>query len=109
MRDNPLYNWTKVEKAFNAHFDDPNAMAMWLSQVRTLKMELHGGQRYTDRFLLLARKLQWDLADVSVIYQFKKGVTKSILKQLSVAESNYMLTTETHTDSNVKPIDVVIL
>lgn len=100
--------WLQLEQACRAHFENPNAMALWLSQIRELRMT-EGAQRYSDKFLKLARRLRWNLDDEMVIYQYKLGLPRILIRQLSVAESNYLLTRETQAAQDVRPIDVEIL
>ena len=94
---------------FLSHFENPNANALWLYQIRNLKMDYNGVQRYIDQFILLAKKFKWNTTEESVIYQFKAGLNHSLLRQLSVAESNYILTLETRPSDYVEPISVEIL
>ena len=66
-------------------------------------------QRYVDQFKLLATKLVWNLQEEALIYQFKTSLLQWILTQLSTAELNFILTTETNPGVEIKPIDVDIL
>lgn len=101
-------SWTEVESAFISHFQNPNASAIWLAQMRSLKMENFNVQRYSDQFMKLAEKLHWNLESEMAIYQYKSGLTHWMLDQLSVAESNHLLAMETQLQE-VKPISVEIL
>ena len=66
-------------------------------------------QRYVDQFKLLATKLMWNFQEEALIYQFKTSLLQWILTQLSTAELNFILTTETNPGVEIKPIDVDIL
>ena len=81
----------------------------WLTQLRSLKMDKDGIQRYSDQFITLAHKLNWNLSDDMVIYQYKSGLSTWMLDQLSVAESNHLLSLETHSNNTVTAITVDIL
>src|SRR6185437_704474 len=82
--------------------------SIWMAQIRALKMEPEGMQRYSDQFIGLANKLNLDLSDGMTIYQFKMGLSAWMLDQLSVAESNHLLAMKTQ-ESSVRPISVEIL
>ena len=72
-------------------------------------MRENGAQRYMDQFKSLATKLGWNLQEEAVIYQFKMGLPRWILTQLSTAESNFILTMEMNPGVEIKSIDVDIL
>ena len=84
--------WSKVASSFLKHFQDPNAMQFWQEKIQKLRMTSSEGiQRYADQFIGLARKLRWRLDDPNAVYHFKKGLTRSILVQLSAAEAQWKL------------------
>ena len=76
IQDHPTQSqiWTEVHLAFQSHFEDPNAATIWLTQIQELRMGENGAQRYVDQFKLLAIKLEWNLQEENVIYQFKMGL-----------------------------------
>ncbi len=81
-----------------------------MKQIQSLKMDKSGMQRYFDQFVCLMKKLNWNPEDETVLYQFKQGLEPWLVKQLSVAESNYLLSLETSFDtSQLRPISVHIL
>ena len=41
--------WNDIEKAFIGHFQDPNAAALWMFQLKSLKMGKDGVQKYSDQ------------------------------------------------------------
>ena len=50
-----------------------------LPQIWELRMRENGTQRYMDQFKLLAMKLEWNLQEEAIIYQFKTGLLQLIL------------------------------
>jgi hypothetical protein len=72
-------------------------------------MDNQGAQRYVDQFITLAKRLHWKMDDEAVIYQFKSGLSKWLLSQISTAESNHLLLMETKYGKVVAPINVKML
>ena len=66
--DISAWSWSKLEKEFVAHFQHPNAVAVWQEKIRKLRMDSTGVQRYTDQFIRLAQKLHWQLKGEVAIY-----------------------------------------
>ena len=102
-------HWQEIATAFCNHFQNPNIAMEWLTQLRSLKMDKDGIHLYPDQFIALAHKLNWNLSDDMVIYQYKSGLSTWMLDQLSVAESNHLLSLETHSNNTVTAITVDIL
>jgi hypothetical protein len=102
-------HWHEIATTFCNHFQNPNITMEWLAQLRSLKMDKDGIQRYSDQFINLAQKLNWNLGDDMVIYQYKSGLSTWMLDQLSVAESNHLLALETHSNNSIRAITVEIL
>jgi hypothetical protein len=109
MKEHQEHTWKDAEKAFIAHFQNPNATAIWMSEIRALKMGRNGVQRYADQFVRLAEKMKWSMTDESVIYQFKLGLEPWLVEQLSIAESNHLLSLETSAVTNAQPISIQML
>jgi len=105
----PQLKWKDVVTIFITHFQNPNTSAQWMSQIRALRMDKDGVQRYSDQYLRLAERLHWNLADETTIYQYKSGLSNWMLDQLSVAESNHLLAMETQIGAEIRPITVEIL
>ena len=78
--------WNEFRKAFISHFQHPDATVVWQNQIRSLKMDNSGVQRYSDQFIRLATRLNWDLSHELAIYQFKLGLPGWLNKQLTTAE-----------------------
>ena len=78
--------WNEFRKAFISHFQHPDATVVWQNQIRSLKMDNSGVQRYSDQFIWLATRLNWDLSHELAIYQFKLGLPGWLNKQLTTAE-----------------------
>ena len=103
-------HWQEIASTFCNHFQNPNiAIMQWLSQLHSLRMDKDEIQRYSDQFITFAQKLNWNLGDDMVIYQYKSGLSTWMLDQLSVAESNHLLALETQSSNSVKAITVKIL
>jgi hypothetical protein len=105
-----MSKWSGLERTFMEHFENPNANATHLSQIRALKMDANiGVQRYSDQFINLAHKLKWQLNDEAVIYQFKLGLTRSLIQQLSTVEANHILNQElSGIDASTVPVNILI-
>ncbi len=78
--------WNDFREAFIAHFQHPNAMIVWQSKIRSLKMDNTGVQRYSDQFIRLANRLGWNLEGELAIFHFKSGLPRWLVEQLTTAE-----------------------
>ena len=65
-------------------------------------------QQYADEFLTLLYKVDWNPASDIAIYQFKSGLPKWMVNQLSTAESQHLLSAEILGHS-VPPMNVEML
>ena len=86
-------SWKQIRTEFLRHFQNANAGAEWLHQLRNLKME-ENLQGYADEFLTLLYKIGWDSTSDMAIYQFKMGLPRWMVGQLSTAEAQHMLSME---------------
>ena len=77
--------WSNFYDAFIAHFQNPNTRQVWLDQVRTLKMDSTGVQKYTDQFVKLINNLGRHMNDEDMVYHYLRGLDKSMRSKLSVA------------------------
>src|SRR3979409_2049932 len=77
-----------LHDAFLQHFQHSNIMVHLQSQIRLLHMDQEGVQRYADQFLRLANRLNWPLEGENTVFQFKAGLSRWMLDQLSIAEAN---------------------
>ena len=82
--------WKEVKTEFLKHFVNANANAENLHKLRNLKMN-SDVQQYADEFLTLLYKVGGNPASDTAIYQFKSGLPKWIVNQLSTAESQHLL------------------
>ena len=94
IKDVEGMSWTQLEEEFVAHFQHPNAVAVWQEKIRNLRMEGSGVQRYTDQFIRLAQRLKWDLKGEVAVYQYKQGLPEWIADRISTAEAAVVLTGE---------------
>ena len=83
---NQQITWSELSEAFITHFRHPNARIVWLDKIKTLKMDSHGVQRYTDQFIRLAKHLGWNLRSDEAVYQYKQGLPSWLLDSLISAE-----------------------
>jgi hypothetical protein len=84
--------WNAIYALFIGHFQHPNANILWQEQIRKLKMDGSGVQRYTDQFVSLAHKLGWNLNGNEAIYQYKVGLPDWLNDSLASAEAAAMVT-----------------
>ena len=77
-------SWDRFSSIFLQHFQHPHQQVFLQTQIRRLRMGSDGIQRYTDQFLRLAERLNWSLEDEGTIFQYKSGLTTSMLQQLSI-------------------------
>ena len=84
--------WTEIEEEFIAHFQHPNAIAVWQEKIRNLRVDGSGVQRYTDQFVRLVQRLRWDLYGEVAIYQYKQGLPEWIADRISTAEAAAVMT-----------------
>ncbi|MGI0060685.1 MAG: C2HC-type zinc finger protein, partial [Nitrosotalea sp.] len=78
----------KLHRDFISHFQHPNSKVIWQNQIEKLHVDTSGVQKYSDRFIGLAHKLDWDLEDSMTIYRYKNGLPAWIVDQLSSAEAS---------------------
>ena len=83
---NQQITWSELSEGFITHFRHPNARIVWLDKIKTLKMDSHGVQRYTDQFIRLAKHLGWNLRSDEAVYQYKQGLPSWLLDSLISAE-----------------------
>ncbi len=88
---NPQATWSDARRAFLAHFRHPNELTVLQAQIRALRMDTTGVQRYADQFRKLMVQLDWTSSTPAAIYQFKQGLTRWMLDRLSGAEANWAL------------------
>jgi hypothetical protein len=93
-QQNQTATWKDARHAFLAHFKHPNELTVLLAQIRVLKMDATGVQRYADQFRRLMAQLGWTKSTPEAIFQFKQGLTRWMLDRLSGAEANWELWTE---------------
>lgn len=94
MEENEERPWEKFSKAFVAHFQHPNTAAILQGKIRQLRMSDLGAQKYSDQFMKLMKQLGWPLDSELAIYQYKLGLTKWMVEQLSAAEASLVLHNE---------------
>ena len=87
-------DWEDARAAFLSHFKHPNELTVLLAQVRALKMDNGGVQRYADQFRRLMAQLGWNKQTPEAVFQFKQGLTRGMLDRLSGAEANFELMSE---------------
>ena len=78
--------WNDFKENFISHFQHPNAMVVWQSKIRALRMDNSGVQRYSDQFIRLALRLGWNLDGELAIYHYKAGLPRWLAEQLTTAE-----------------------
>jgi hypothetical protein len=79
-------SWEEIKQQFIGHFRNPNAMMVWQDQIRGLKVDKSGVQRYTDQFIRLANRLSWSLKSEIAIYQYKMGLPEWMLNSITASE-----------------------
>ena len=79
--------WSQIRAEFIKHFQHLNQAIHLQAEIRKLRMANEGVQWYTDNFLRLAEKLGWSTKDQTTIFQYKLGLSKWMLNQLSIAEA----------------------
>jgi hypothetical protein len=84
--------WSDLELAFIGYFQNPNAIVTWQDQIRSLRIDNSGVQRYTDQFVRLANRLRWSLDGEIVIYKYKRGLSTWMLDSLISAEAAAIVT-----------------
>ena len=90
-------DWSDFMNAFIEHFQHPNAAVIWQDKIRQLHVDSTGVQKYTDQFIRLAKRLEWELDSTTAIYQYKQGLPDWILDSITAAEAAALAT------SNIKP------
>jgi hypothetical protein len=93
-KDNSKADWKAARQAFLAHFRHPNELVVLQTQIRALKMESLGVQRYSDQFRRLMLQLGWTSTTPEAVFQYKQGLTQSMLDRLSGAEASWELGSE---------------
>lgn len=88
-KDQQPVNWEKFCKEFIRHYDKPNHGGSWDVQIRKLKVDNEGVQKYSDKFLELAKKLEWNLEADYALNQYKCGLPSTLLSQVTVTESSF--------------------
>ena len=84
-------NWRSLQHAFIQHFQHPQAHNMYMDQIRKLRMEDLGVQRYTDQFIHLANLIGWTLNSSTAIHQYKEGLPQWIMYHLISIESGSII------------------
>ena len=90
-------DWNDFMNSFIEHFQHPNAAVIWQDKIRQLHVDSTGVQKYTDQFIRLAKRLEWELDSTTAIYQYKQGLPEWILDSITAAEAAALAT------SNIKP------
>ena len=90
-------DWSDFMNSFIEHFQHPNAAVSWQDKIRQLHVDNNGVQKYTDQFIRLAKRLEWELDSTTAIYQYKQGLPEWILDSITAAEAATLAT------SNIKP------
>ena len=83
----PDVPWKSISSEFIDHFKSVNAKSDWLRKLRKLEMKATV-QEYTDEALELMHKLAWDTMSEEAIMQYKLGLPRWMLNQLSSFESH---------------------
>ena len=82
--------WEQLRESFLEHFQNPNPEAEWLHQITALKME-DSVQAYVDEFMPLLAKVGWPEDSSIALHQFKTGLPRWLLNQVTTAESQHIL------------------
>jgi len=83
----PEVCWSQISREFLDHFKSLNNKTEWLRKLQKLEMK-SSIQEYTDEVLDLMHKLNWDTSSEEAIVQYKLGLPRWILSQLSSFESH---------------------
>ncbi|MGH2611975.1 MAG: RNase H-like domain-containing protein [Rhabdochlamydiaceae bacterium] len=80
-------SWAQISREFLDHFKSMNNKTEWLRKLQ--KMEMKSSiQEYTDEVLDLMHKLDWNTSSEEAIVQYKLGLPRWMLSQLSSFESH---------------------